>query len=137
MPSPEHPPGGQPDSTPPREYEPSPYYQAARFQNERPAKKAYFQAQRVIYRYKGDVDLSAYRFLLNRLSHVAVIGSEPPEELTKRIKRILSSGQEATLPAEIVQALLQRRAEATEAGAWVEGHYRPGMPVYPPEDEHA
>jgi hypothetical protein len=131
MSSPEQP------SDQPKEQEPTPYYLASRFQNERPAKKAYFQAQKVIYSARNDVGLSAYRFLLNRLSHVAVIGAPPPDAVEKKIKRILASGAITALPDDVLRALMQRRAAATRAGPWVEGHYRPGIQVYPDDNDPA
>ncbi len=42
---------------------------------------AYFAAQEAIFADVGDVDLSAYRFQLNRVYHVAVLGDPPPTAL--------------------------------------------------------
>jgi hypothetical protein len=134
MPAPERE-GGHPERPTSKEQEPSPYYQASRYRTERPALTAYNQAQKVIYGYRGDVDLSAYRFLLHRLSHVAVVGSQPPDELDQSIKQILSSGESVSLPDDVLRMLLQRRAHAQQVGPWVEGHYRPGIRVYPPENK--
>ena len=119
MPAPEH----EPSSDDP----PRLYLQAARFSTERKAGRAYFQVQDAIF--TTDCDLSAYRFLLNRISHVAVLGAPPPQELDRSIRRILASGEPTPLPAEIVETLLQRRAQQTRLGLWVEQHHRPGRPL--------
>lgn len=133
MPSPEQPRGGQPDDTAPKGRESAPYYQASRYQNERPALAAYTRAQQVIYEHKAGVDLSAYRFLLNRLSHVAVVGEQPPEELEQQLTQILATGEPTTLPTAALKLLLERRALAQGISPWVEGHYRPGVKIYPDE----
>ena len=36
------------------------------------------------------------------------------------------NGEPATIPEDVLKLLNARRAAATEAGPWVEGHYRPG-----------
>ena len=104
------------------------YLQAARFPTERKAGRAYFKLQQALYT-TPDCDLSAYRFLLNRISHVAVLGAPPPEPLDRTIRRILASGEPTTLPTEVLTLLLQRRAEQTRFGNWVERHHRPGQPL--------
>jgi hypothetical protein len=123
MPSPESRPGG---GTP--EHEPFSYQRIARFAGEKPAGRAYTQAQHSIFTAEG-CDLSVFRLLLGRDWHVAVLGDLPPQELSQQLDRILSRGVPATLPAEVMQALAERRAEATKLGPWVERHLIP-----PPED---
>lgn len=100
------------------------YCRAARFAGEEPAGLAYSQAQDAIY--KTDCDLSAFRFQLDRLWHVAVLGDLPPDYLKARIKMILSAGDPTSLSTDILEALQERRVEAMRRGPWVEGHYRPG-----------
>lgn len=113
----------------PESRQPQPaYYQAARFERERLAKKAYFRAQEIIF-HAPKVDLSAYRFLLNHISHVVVIGEPPPTELDRRLRKILATGQPTSLPSDILQLLVERRAQAAQHGEWVERHYRPGQPL--------
>ncbi len=121
MASPEHRQGG-----PNREQEPSlpAYHQAARYEDEQLSGEAYFQAQDAVF--AVDVSVSAYRFHLNQLWHVAVLGETPPEEFAQLIQTILSTGEPITLPPEILTFLNQRRIEANQLGDWVEGHYRPG-----------
>ncbi|MCG3771991.1 MAG: hypothetical protein JW384_03192 [Nitrosomonadaceae bacterium] len=63
-----------------------------------------------------------------QVSHVAVLGVRPAEEVERRIKRILSAGIATTLPDDILQLLAQRRTAAAKLGPWVERHYRPGEP---------
>ncbi len=105
MPSPEQREGAQPP-----EQEPKPYFQAARFRGERAAGRAYFQAQETIY--GAECDVSAFRFHLDRIWHVAVAGEQPPEELAEQIERILSACEPTTLPPEIVQMLQERSSQA-------------------------
>lgn len=112
----------------PESPKPLPYYQAARFGRERLAKRAYFRAQESVFRAREDVDLSVYRFLLEHVSHVVVIGETPPAELDRRLRKILAAGESTSLPEDILHLLLQRRADASQHGPWVEGHYRPGQP---------
>ena len=50
----------------------------------------------------------------------------PPTALHDALRRILATGEPATIPEDVLKLLNARRAEATEAGPWVEGHYRPG-----------
>ena len=103
----------------------TPYYQAARFTGEKPAGRAYRQAREAIFT-APDCDLSAYRFHLSRVWHVAVVGEQPPEDLEHQLQKILSRGELTSLPEQLVRMLEQRRVQATRLGSWVEGHYRPG-----------
>ena len=81
--------GGEqpPQEEPPSQQEAEPYFRASRFTRERLAKRAYFRAQETI-RNATDCELSVYRFLLNRISHVAVVGERPAEELDRRLGKI-------------------------------------------------
>ena len=120
MASPEHSQGG-----PDREQETLPaYYQAARYEDEQLSGEAYFQAQDAVF--AVDFSVSAYRFELNQLWHVAVLGDTPPEEFAHLIDSILATGEPITLPPEILTFLNQRRIQANQLGDWVERHYRPG-----------
>lgn len=101
------------------------YLRVARFPGEQPAGHAYFQIQEAVLRSRRDNDLSAYRFRLNQVWHVAVLGDPPPETLARRLELILSTGESTPLPKQILTALKQRRAQAEGIGPWVEGHYRP------------
>ena len=123
MPQPERRPGGKP--SPEGEGLPR-YHQAARFPGEGPAGVAYFAAQEAVAAHAGDADLSAYRFLLDRISHVVVLGEPPPTALHDQVRTILAAGEPATVPEDVLKLLNARRQEATQAGPWVEGHYRPG-----------
>jgi hypothetical protein len=99
-----------------------PYYQAARFSGERPAGRAYARAQGLIY--QEPCDLSAFRFLLERSWHVAILGDPPPATLDRSLRRILGWGESTTLPDDILQQLWERRAQAIKLGPWVERHVR-------------
>ncbi len=103
------------------------YALAARFLTERTAHRAYFRAQEAVF--AAPCDLSVYRFLLDHVSHVAVIGVTPPEELDQRLRRILRAGELTALPEGILLALWERRLQANREGAWVERHWRPGQPI--------
>ena len=128
MASPERGPGG-PEQHPRREHEPIPYQRAARFTDESSAGMAYGAAQHAIFDGPSN-DLSAYRLQLNRVYHVAVLGRSPPADLAEQRGAILASGEPATLPADVLQALAERRRQMSRRGPWSEGHYRPGRRLY-------
>jgi hypothetical protein len=100
-----------------------PYFKVARFTGERPAGRAYNQAQELIYRAPA-CGLSVYRLQLEASWHVAVVGEEPQRKLQRRLEDILSTGEPTTLPEEILRELERRRAQATKLGPWVERHLR-------------
>src|SRR5215204_6286999 len=129
MPQPERRPAGP---RPPEGGAPSPegelprYHQAARFEGEALAETTYFAAQEVVFAHAGDVDLSAYRFQLNRVDHVAIVGEPPPTDLHDELRAVLAAGEPAVVPEDALRLLNARRTAATQVGPWVEGHYRPG-----------
>ena len=125
MPSPERGPGGPPEHPRRQEDEPVPYHRTARFADEPIAGRAYAAAQRAIFDGPPN-DVSAYRFQLNRVYHVTVLGQPPPPELDDQLVQLLSSGEPATLPAEVLEALAERRRQMSRGAGWTEGHYRPG-----------
>src|SRR3712207_17101 len=127
MPSPEHG-GSDPDQPPQPEHEPAPYLRGARFAGERPAGQAYFQLQDTIYTAEPN-DLSVYRLRLRQEWHVAVLGEPPPPELDERLSAVLAAGEPVTLPADVVAALTQRRAQAIRHAPWTDQHFRPGQPL--------
>lgn len=97
---------------------------AARFEREATALRVYQRAQDAILRTTCDV--SVYRILLNQIAHVIALGTEPPAALKGRLERLLATGEPATLPPEVLDALRARRRQATRLGPWVEFHHRPG-----------
>src|SRR5690349_10415605 len=105
MPSPERP-GGPPNNHLP----PIPYFEVRRFNNERRALTTYNQLQDTLLEHA--CDLSTYRFLLNQISHVAVLGDRPAETLVQIVERLLGVGTPTTIPPEVRTALEQRRAQA-------------------------
>src|SRR2546430_165662 len=109
MPSPERPGGPQPTNQ-----QPVPYFQVARFQSERTALSTYNQLQDVLLH--NECDLSTYRFLLQQISHVVVLGSRPAETLVETVEQLLARGKVTTVPPEVRTALEQRRAQATKIG---------------------
>jgi hypothetical protein len=122
MPTPEHGPHDR-DQSPTSE--PTSYQRASRFAGERPAGRAYADAQQVLYD-APDSDLSVFRFQLNQLWYVAALGLVPPAPVLQAIEHILDRGEPADLPAEVRHALQERRRHATRLGLWVERHQRPG-----------
>ena len=125
MPSPERGPGGPPEPPQRHEAAPVPYHRTARFADAPSAGAVYGAAERAIFAGPPN-DLSAYRFQLNRVYHVAVLGQPPPAELDEQLTAILASGEPAELPADVLHALSERRRQMSRRGGWTEGHYRPG-----------
>jgi hypothetical protein len=101
------------------------YYRSARFAGEQPAGQAYEQAQEAIYSGSPN-DLSVYRLILHQVWHVSVLGQTPPENLRHRLETILSAGEAAELPSDILQALQDRRVQSIRRAPWSERHFRPG-----------
>src|SRR5688572_33096963 len=108
MPQPEHRPRGP---RPPEGRTPSPeaelprYHQAARFAGEELAEVTYFAAQDVVFAHAGDVDLSAYRFQLNRVDHVVIVGEPPPADLHDAVRAVLPAGEPALVPEDALRLL--------------------------------
>ena len=125
MPSPEHGPSGPAEQPRHPEQEPVPYHRTARFADERVASTVYAAVQDAIFAGPAN-DLSAYRFLLDQVSHVTVLGEPPPAELAKALQALLARGDPAALPRCVLQALTDRRRRMSRQGPWLEGHYRPG-----------
>lgn len=109
------------------------YHQAARFSGEEAAGAAYRQIQQRIFE-REDADLSAYRVQFRPaetpeaplVSHVAVLGQAPQEDLAEQLQQILSAGEPEELPGDVLKALAERRRQMRRRGRWSEGHYRPG-----------
>jgi hypothetical protein len=113
---------------PPREQSPYPeYYQAASYVEEEGAGEAYFQAQEALF--ATSFNLSAFRFRLEQVSYVAVLGDTPSAEFDHTLQAILASGKPTKLPNDILKVLNQRRIQARGLGSWVEGHYHPGKRI--------
>ena len=127
MPSPERGPGGPPEQ--PRRPEPEPvlYHRTARFADDQLAGRVYRAVQDAIF--GQPCDLSAYRFLLDRVPHVAVLGELPPAELDEQLQALLGEGDPAILPRGVLLTLADRRQHLRRHGSWLEGHYRPGQPL--------
>jgi hypothetical protein len=127
MPSPE---GGYargPDDTPRREEEPRPYYRAARFAEEHHAARVYARLQDAIL--GTPCDLSVYRLLIDRISHVTIVGEPPPAEFDRQVAESLAVGEGVELTQEVLALLLERRRRANRLAPWVERHHRPGRPL--------
>jgi hypothetical protein len=107
-----------------------PYLRAARFADEPPSRRAYNSAQQALYA-TPQSDVSVYRLQLNRVWHLAALGELPPPELADQLDAIFATGEPATLPAEVLTFLVERRAQATRIGRWVERHERPLPPDQP------
>ena len=124
MPSPERGPSGPSEQPRQPEHEPVPYHRTARFADDRTAAGVYQRIQETIF--SAPCDLSAYRFLLDQAPHVTVLGAPPPPELDGHLEAMLGTGEPATLPSSVLQALSERRRQMSGQGFWREGHYRPG-----------
>ena len=116
----------RPGVTPPSD----PYIRAARFPGEQPAGRAYRALEQTVFTAAPN-DLSVYRFQLDGVYHVAVVGIRPPPALEERLTALLRTGTPAELPAAVQQALLARRAQVAPYGPWWEGHVRPVPPNEP------
>lgn len=127
MPSPEQ---GGTGHNPEQEQEER-YYKASRFSGEEPAGRAYFKTQDTIFEAREKADLSCYRFQLDQIYHVAVLGERPHAGLERRLERILARGEPVKLPEDILEALWRRRELAKEINPWVEAHHRPGKRIFP------
>jgi hypothetical protein len=111
--------GGQPERY---EAQPNSYAVAARFERQSDAGSVYEMVQECIFDAK--CDLSVYRLQLDSVWHVAALGEPPPSDVDREIRDQLSRGELTRLPDVVVDALLERRAQANRIGPWVEGHYR-------------
>ena len=127
MPLPERGPTGPPDQPRRQEYEPVPYHRTARFADELLARRVYAAVQDTLF--ATPCDVSAYRFLLNQVPHVAVLGAQPPADLDTKLQSLLAAGESATLPHEVLAGLAERRRQMSHRGPWTEGHYRHGRPL--------
>src|SRR5438045_2323224 len=105
----------RPEDPAPGERAREPYCKAARFASEADDGQVYFKAQGTILR-EPDNDLSTYRLQLNLVWHVAVLGVQPPRSLDRRLRKILAAGDPTTLPPDVLELLLQRRARAIQQG---------------------
>ena len=109
------------------------YHQVARFSSEEAAGIAFQQVRQQIFA-REDADLSVFRFQFRPaetpvaplVSHVAVVGQTPPDDLAAQLQQLLAAGEAVELPEDVLRAFAQRRREAARRGHWVEGHYRPG-----------
>src|SRR5947208_791263 len=86
------------------EEEPSRYLRIARFRNEETSGRAYFEAQRAIFK-ATESDLSSFRLQWEEAWHVVLLGTAPQRTLSRRLDRILMGGDTATLPDELVKLL--------------------------------
>jgi hypothetical protein len=103
----------------------APYCRAAAFADEQQAGRVYQRIQDLLFA-ATKTDLSAYRFYSGSTWYVAIVGETPSAEIDRQVTRLLERGVVTTLPDAFIAALMQRRAEATRLGPWVEGHYGDG-----------
>ena len=103
-----------------------PYCQAARFDEESNSREAYQIAQQAIA--DAEADISAYRFKVRRIWHVAVVAEEAPSRALQRVlEQAISRGERTDLPIEVLTTLLNRHREVMRHHLpWVDGHYHPG-----------
>ncbi len=106
-----------------KESKPEAYVRAARFRGEHQSGQAYQTLQETIL--ANQCDLSIYRLKqFEDVWFVAIIGAQPVSAIDDVAREILAAGEPASLPSDVLNALLARRLEATRRGPWVERHYR-------------
>lgn len=103
---------------------PNSYCRAAKFSGEQTAGKAYFRLQELIY--GPECDISAYRFKIKDVFHVAIVGEHPGETLDRQLQGALGLGEAVSLDERTLDFLSRRRAQQSSQGFWVEHHHRPG-----------
>ena len=108
------------------EYQATPYHLAAWFTDEQAAGAAYSPIQDLIFS-APDCELSAYRFHIKGVWHVAVVGVSPDEGLGQGLAMALARGTPVSLDPETLNFLQHRREKESKQGAWVERHHRPGL----------
>src|SRR3712207_6508953 len=107
----------------------APYHKEARFQQELHAADAFKQSQDAIF--ASEEELSAFRIFLDAHYWVAVLGDPPADEMNTKVEGILyQHGIKDDLPEEILEALTARRKQLHVIAPKVEGHYRPGQPMW-------
>ena len=104
----------------------TPYYRAATFTGERSAGAAYDRVQTLLFA-APECELSAYRFQIMGIWHVAILGDLPDEGLGQELETALASGTLVSLGSDVLTFLQQRRDEERKQGTWVEHHHRPGL----------
>lgn len=103
----------------------APYNLAASFTDERRAGRAYNRAAELLIASERS-DLSAYRLYVGPVWYVAIVGEQASAAVEQQLRRVFMHGQLCPLPPEFVETLMQRRAQATKLGPWVEAHYEHG-----------
>ncbi len=108
------------------------YTDARRFPDEETAARAYREGQQALQRDTNKSDVSIYRFKSgpDLDNHVVALGNPPPPALKAKLEIAFGLGERVTLAPDILQHLIDRRAEAKQLGPWVERHYRPGQAVW-------
>jgi hypothetical protein len=103
----------------------SPYYLAARYQEASISQEVYTKAQKLLA--NNACDVSAYRFLRPNILelpwYVVFLGERPEEALHQQFVEVLQEGTPANVPPEVLLQLLERRAQESHKGPWVEHHY--------------
>ncbi len=113
-----------------RPQEPSGWITARRYPDAHSARRAYESARDALL-IDNDLDASVLRFMLNGVSHVAVLGQRPitPQETVLIGKAFGDDGEPTDVPADIVARLQDRRRRMTHLGFdYVERHSEPGPP---------
>ena len=71
-----------------------------------------------------DVDLSAFRFQLNPVDHVVIVGDPPPVDPHEELRSALAAREPTVVAEEAFRLLHGPETAATQAGSWVIGQYR-------------
>lgn len=114
------------------EQELPPYVDARRYPHQEAAARAYQEGQQALKKEAGKIDVSLYRIMYGPdfASHVVALGKTPPQHFQDKLEVAFGGGERVTLPDDVVQHLVARRSAASVTAPWVEGHYRPGQPVW-------
>jgi hypothetical protein len=107
------------------------YLEARRYPDPQEAAQAYLKSQEAIRTDKGRANLSVYRLMVGPQleSHVVVLGDTPNTRLFEELQRFLGTGETVEIEEDVLEHLMERRAQAERIGPWVEGHYLPGKLV--------
>ena len=108
------------------EQQATPYHLAAWFTDEQAAGATYSLMQDLIFN-APDCELSVYRFQMEGVWHVAVVGVSPHEGLGQELAIALAPGTPILLGTETLNFLQYRRETESKPGTWVERHHRPGL----------
>jgi hypothetical protein len=81
------------------------YCRAARFPDQPSSESPYLQLQDLVF--ESDSDLSVFRFQLDNIWHIAVLGDHPGEDIDRRLEQLVSLGQATELDSDMLDFLFR------------------------------